>query len=143
MYSLAGYGQSQLEDMMDEEAVDDDDDLDADDEEEFLDKTKLLEKSSVKGMLIVPMNTLSRADFIQITIDTLEKKNIVSSRAMDLDRRDREHYFLRWKLARRLEQMDNGNEEDHDECRTVDDRMDPSFDHQSFFDSYRKQSTSS
>ena len=97
-------------------------------------------KLAVKGMNIVDMNEYATIDVMSKAKEMLEKKKIVTSRAMDLDRQEREHHYLRWQLARRLENMDKGMEDD---CFVIErDRSNrnnedpPSVEHQTLFEEY-------
>ena len=68
--------------------------------------SKLIQKSKVKGMAIIPMNMVAATDFMETGRIALAECRLVQTRELEKQRNMREDYYLREKLFARLESME-------------------------------------
>ena len=67
---------------------------------------KCIQKSKVKGMNIVPLNMVAATDFMKTGRQALADGHLVQTREWGKKRNKRENYFLREKLFKRLQSME-------------------------------------
>jgi hypothetical protein len=67
-----------------------------------------LEKGKIKKG-IIPFNVDGSRDFLTINKEIIAEKNLVIAREQDLERKDRENYFLRTRLKESLDEIENQN----------------------------------
>ena len=103
-------------DEVDEDAEDASASQEEEDNEEGADSVEkdqddgLIEKSAVKGMKVVPMNVIASKDVVAVALEEIAEKNVITARGKDVERKEREEHFLRYKLYVRLEEMEDDGE---------------------------------
>ena len=57
-------------------------------------------------MKVVKLNKLATTDVISHSLEVMAEKNVLAARQWDVERKEREHHFLRYRLFCRLEEME-------------------------------------